>query len=172
MNKGIKIIDLLNMIAEGKELPENIKYDTKEMKYDYNKQDYLGYYSNGNGEWLFQYLFDRCRNTKHFINDTVEIIEDKKGTYYNKDFMPVEEDNKITPQDVENLGYACNKIRKSFEKGWNKCEEDNNKIEKLKRITKLISTDEEGTYYTNEYTIPELAVKIDELIDKVNSMEE
>lgn len=76
MNKEIKIIDLLNMIAEGKELPENIKYDTKEMEYDYNKQDYLGYYSNGNGEWLFQYLFDRCRNTKHFINDTVEIIEE------------------------------------------------------------------------------------------------
>lgn len=74
----MKVIDLLNKIANGEEVPEKIKYDTKEMKYDRHKQDYLGYYSNGNGEWLFQYLFDRCRNTKHFINDEVEIIEEKK----------------------------------------------------------------------------------------------
>ena len=74
----MKVIDLLVKIANGGEVPERIKYDTKEMKYDHNKQDYLGYYSNGNGEWLFQYLFDRCRNTEHFINDEVEIIEEKK----------------------------------------------------------------------------------------------
>ena len=75
MNKTIKIIDLLNKIANGEKVPEKIKYDTKEMLYDHNKQDYLGYYSNNNGEWLFQYLFDRCKNTEHFINDFVEIIE-------------------------------------------------------------------------------------------------
>ena len=74
----MRVIDLLNKIANGEEVPEKIKYDTKEMKYDHNKQDYLGYYSNGNGEWLFQYLFDRCRNTEHFINDEVEIIEEDK----------------------------------------------------------------------------------------------
>ena len=74
----MKIIDLLNKIANGEEVPKKIKYDTKEMKYDYNKQDYLGYYSNGNGEWLFQYLFDKCRNTEHFINDEVEILEEEK----------------------------------------------------------------------------------------------
>ena len=77
----MKVIDLLNKIANGEEVPEKIKYDTKEMKYDHNKQDYLGYYSNGNGEWLFQYLFDKCRNTKHFINDQVEIIDEElKGS--------------------------------------------------------------------------------------------
>lgn len=72
----MRVIDLLVKIANGEEVPERIKYDTKEMKYDHNKQDYLGYYSNGNGEWLFQYLFDRCKNTEHFINDKVEIIEE------------------------------------------------------------------------------------------------
>lgn len=76
MNKTMTIIELLNKIANGEEVPEKIKYDTKEMLYDHNKQDYLGYYSNNNGEWLFQYLFDRCKNTEHFINDFVEIIED------------------------------------------------------------------------------------------------
>ena len=74
----MKVIDLLNKIANGEEVPKKIKYDTKEMEYDYNKQDYLGYYSNGNGEWLFQYLFDKCRNTEHFINDEVEILEEEK----------------------------------------------------------------------------------------------
>ena len=74
----MKVIDLLNKIANGEEVPERIKYDTKVMTYDHNKQDYLGYYSNGNGEWLFQYLFDRCKNTEHFINDEVEIIEEDK----------------------------------------------------------------------------------------------
>lgn len=76
--KTIKIIDLLNKIANREKVPEKIKYDTKEMKYNHNKQDYLGYYSNGNGEWLFQYLFDKCRNTEHFINDKVEVIEEEK----------------------------------------------------------------------------------------------
>ena len=74
----MKIIDLLNKIANGEEVPERIKYDTKVMTYDHNKQDYLGYYSNGNGEWLFQYLFDICKSTEHFINDEIEIIEEKK----------------------------------------------------------------------------------------------
>lgn len=84
MNK-IRVIDLLNKIANGEEVPKKIKYDAKEMEYDHNKQDYLGYYSNGNGEWLFQYLFDRCRNTEHFINDEVKVIEEPKKMekYYN-----------------------------------------------------------------------------------------
>ena len=59
-------------------MPKKIKYDTKVMEYSTGKQDYLGYYSNGNGNWLFQYLFDKCRNTEHFINDEVEIIEEDK----------------------------------------------------------------------------------------------
>lgn len=73
------------------------------MKYDHNKQDYLGYYSNGNGEWLFQYLFDRCRNTEHFINDEVEVIEDKPFNkrveeIYNRhiDYIYDKEDKKIS----------------------------------------------------------------------------
>ena len=72
----MKIIDLLIKIANGEELPKKIKYDNKVMKYDHNKQDYKGYYSNGNGDYLFQFLFDKCRNTEHFINDYVEILDE------------------------------------------------------------------------------------------------
>ena len=78
MKKTIKIIDLLVKVANGEEVPENIEYDNKVMKYDHNKQDYKGYYSNGNGTWLFQYLFDKCRNTSHFINDYVEILDEEE----------------------------------------------------------------------------------------------
>ena len=74
----IKIIDLFVKIANGEQVPEKIEYDNKVMKYDHNKQDYKGYYSNGNGDYLFQFLFDKCRNTEHFINDYVEIIEEPK----------------------------------------------------------------------------------------------
>ena len=97
----IKVIDLLTKIANEEEVPERIKYDTKEMKYDHNKQDYLGYYSNGNGEWLFQYLFDRCRNTEHFINDEVEIIE---------------YDNKIEKIELTNGGLTLHKVEDEIEK--------------------------------------------------------
>ena len=115
----MKVIDLLNKIANGEEVPEKIKYDTKEMKYDHNKQDYLGYYSNGNGEWLFQYLFDRCRNTEHFINDEVEIIEDKKirkldfieeNTFSKRQNGMTSEDRRLLDSNFKELGNKINEI--------------------------------------------------------------
>ena len=78
MKKTTKIIDLLVTIANEGEVPEKIEYDGKVMIYDHNKQDYKGYYSNGNGDWLFQFLFDKCRNTENFINDEVEILDEKE----------------------------------------------------------------------------------------------
>ena len=125
----MKVIDLLNKIANGEEVPEKIKYDTKEMKYDHNKQDYLGYYSNGNGEWLFQYLFDRCRNTEHFINDEVEIIEEDKkiekvNTYIlcDYDFICKDDDNNLI---------ATNIIDKAFEEYSHKINEIIDKINEM-----------------------------------------
>ena len=95
MKKTIRIIDLILKVANEEKVPENIKYDNKVMKYDHNKQDYKGYYSNGNGDYLFQFLFDKCRNTEHFINDYVEIIDEEE-------FIDIEE---IT-LNGEKLGYG------------------------------------------------------------------
>ena len=86
MKKTIRIIDLILKVANGEKVPENIKYDNKVMKYDHNKQDYKGYYSNGNGDYLFQFLFDKCRNTEHFINDYVEIIDEEEFEDINDEF--------------------------------------------------------------------------------------
>ena len=118
--KTIRIIDLLNKIANREKVPEKIKYDTKEMKYNHNKQDYLGYYSNGNGEWLFQYLFDKCRNTEHFINDEVEVIEEEKEIEKLDVALLSQCDNwlrcptnNVTKQDVELNPYIIDNIREN-----------------------------------------------------------
>lgn len=75
----MKIIDLLNKIANKEEVPNIIVYDKKIMKFSSSKQDYRRYYDNGNGDYLFQYLFDKCRDTSHFINDYVKIIDCKEN---------------------------------------------------------------------------------------------
>jgi len=71
MNK-IRIIDLLNKIANGEKLPFLIKYEDIILKYDLEGQDYR-IYQNG---YLFANLFERedCK----FLNDEVEIPEEEK----------------------------------------------------------------------------------------------
>ena len=61
----MKIIDLLNKIANGEEVPEIIKYNNFIYKYDKDICDY-------DGDDL--YLFD---NTDK-LNDEVEILEEEK----------------------------------------------------------------------------------------------
>lgn len=78
MNKIIKVIDLLNKIANGEEVPKTIKYNN--IIYDFNK-DVCDY----NVDDL--YLFD---NTDR-LNDTVEIIEEQQDI----DIQEIEELDKI-----------------------------------------------------------------------------
>ena len=64
----MKVIDLLNKIANGEEVPKRIEYDGIEFKfiegaYEDEKGNDLCYYDNS------------CR---FFLNDEVEIIEEKK----------------------------------------------------------------------------------------------
>ena len=76
--KTIKIIDLLNKIANGEEVPEKIKYEDEKFVFS-NKthQYYVGdnsndintYYDNSFKKRLYNFIY---------LNDEVEIIEDKK----------------------------------------------------------------------------------------------
>ena len=68
----MKVIDLLNKIANGEEVPFLIKYEDIILKYDLEAQDYR-IYQNG---YFFTKLFERpdCK----FLNDEVEIIEEHK----------------------------------------------------------------------------------------------
>ncbi len=73
MNK-IRIIDLLNKIANGEEMPNEIKYDNLVYKYneqyDYKNKLQINYYSVDNGTDFFNNVF--C----YSLNDEVEIIEE------------------------------------------------------------------------------------------------
>ncbi|MGN1298263.1 MAG: hypothetical protein ACI4VH_07655 [Clostridia bacterium] len=54
MKKTIKIIDLLNMRANGKELPKKFKYDNNVFIYDNKKKDYI--YEHGNVSYFDDYI--------------------------------------------------------------------------------------------------------------------
>ena len=67
----MKIIDLLNKIANGEEIPKMIKYKSKTYSYDELERDYENYTSTN--DWLFEsYLITKI------LNDEVEIIEAPK----------------------------------------------------------------------------------------------
>jgi hypothetical protein len=73
MNKEIKIIDLLNMIVEGKEVPKKIKY----IKYNYEAYTY----NNDDKDYISDvgnYGLFATTTVTHILNDTVEIIEEDK----------------------------------------------------------------------------------------------
>ena len=62
----MKIIDLLNKIANGEEVPEKIKFDNKEYE---NEPCYMLYEATGDRSEL---------QFKKFLNDEVEILEEEK----------------------------------------------------------------------------------------------
>ena len=109
----IKIIDLLNKIANNEEVPEKIKYDGIALIYDVEIQDYWCYYD----KYLFEYKFAECND---FLNDYVEIIEEPKklekldvallGQCDNWLRCPT---NKVTKQDVELNPYIIDNIREN-----------------------------------------------------------
>lgn len=88
----------------------------------------------------------------------------------------IEEKNKITFQDFENLGYALKKMQDAFEKGYNK--EEDKRIEKLDiREEKNIKNNWKYVLYGKEHkyniSTPQkiMGDKINEIIDIVNKME-
>lgn len=66
----MKVIDLLNKIANGEEVPNKIKY--KDIIFDYKKEK--GDYESEEG----QFFLDWVELNKYGLHDEVEIIEDKK----------------------------------------------------------------------------------------------
>ena len=72
----IKVIDLLNKIANGEEVPEKILYRSDILKFDKEIQDYIGISKTGSGSF-FDYLFVN-HPTSIFINDEVTVIEEQQ----------------------------------------------------------------------------------------------
>lgn len=65
MSKTIKVIDLLNKIANGEEVPNKIKWDDYIFEYDKNDKMYLNCYFNTICEYAF-------------LDDEVEIIKEQQ----------------------------------------------------------------------------------------------
>lgn len=73
----MKIIDLLNKINNGEEVPEKVKFDNTIFKYDKKQQEYNNKKDNGYYETLLYRVM-----TTHFIDvllrAEVEVIEENK----------------------------------------------------------------------------------------------
>lgn len=65
----MKIIDLFNKIANGEEVPKEIKCDNLIYWYDETDDNEIARYRDIHGEWLFA----DC-----YLNDEIEIIEEDK----------------------------------------------------------------------------------------------
>lgn len=76
----MKIIDILNKVASGKDVPREIKYGGKIWKYKVPAGDYR---CEDDERWLFTYLFDTT-HIKNFINSKVKIIEEDKNISFEK----------------------------------------------------------------------------------------
>lgn len=66
----ITFYELLRLVKDGK-APKKIIYNSIELEYSEENEDYYRYY----GEGLFEHKFGNCKN---FLNDEVEIIEETK----------------------------------------------------------------------------------------------
>jgi len=117
MNKKIKIIDLVNRIESGKEIPEKIKYNEMEFKYD----KLSGKYTRKNSSIITWFCIERF--TKDFLNKTVEILEDntekiEELKYTLKEYNFTEDElnyfYKLNDK-IEEIRVAVNKLRKEKE---------------------------------------------------------
>ena len=76
MNK-IRIIDLLNKIANGEEVPKKIKLN--EIIFEYQGDDYLFIDKDNTNYWLFSEPYsDKFEYLENFLKSEVEILEEEK----------------------------------------------------------------------------------------------
>lgn len=75
----MKIIDLLNKIANGEEVPKKIKYEKHIYEYAEGTYDW-SYYIENNGtiKFLLTDVFNSDDNILDILNGTVEILEEEK----------------------------------------------------------------------------------------------
>ncbi len=115
MNKIITVIQLLNRVANGEEVPKTVKYNEKEYNYhDYSKNYY---YINDKEECLFD------DDIAFRANDEVKILEDNTEEIEELEFT-LKADNYNTfdlkyffdmNRKVDEIRKAVNKLRKEKE---------------------------------------------------------
>lgn len=122
MNKTIKIIDLLNKIANGEEVPKIILYKEKIFEFDELEKCFItSNFDNSVMNDLTIYLDDGLN--KNSLNDVVEILEDNTEGIEELEFTL--EANDFTAHQLQyfykmnckinELGKEINRIRKEKE---------------------------------------------------------
>ena len=108
----MRIIDLLNKIANCEEVPEKIKYCDRIWTYFEEQADYTNDF-----ERLFNYYINEEITTS--LNDEVEIIEDKKIEKLNKqiDITKFANEYKEVAQCLTNFSNKINEIIDVINKG-------------------------------------------------------
>lgn len=107
MSKTIKVIDLLNMISKGEEVPEKIQWNN--VIWEYNK-DEKEYYSQMTKEAFFNDTSSVGLWLMGHLNDTVEIIEEEPEI----DIQGIKE---VGIEDIANIdGYALDRIKNKINK--------------------------------------------------------
>ena len=91
----MKVIYLLNKIANGEKVPKEIIYDGYHYSWDNGDKDY---YCEEYGN-LFEYLFSEYQ-TNESLNFEIETLDEEKKP--------------LTKKDLETLGYACGEIKKKY----------------------------------------------------------
>ena len=162
----MRVIDLLNKIANGEEVPKKLCFWEREYIYDKEYNCYLCQVADNE---FIDLLDNNNDDLQSFLNDEVEILE--------------EETKPLTKQDLEALGYACGEIQKCFINGWNKSLnnepfKENKKIEKIQRlnqdnfqcVSNLEISGQSANYfeYGLEDEIRDIVDKINEIIDILN----
>jgi hypothetical protein len=117
----MKIIEIINKIANGEETPKKIRYDSVVMQYNEDMKDYEKYY----GDLFFRYL-GRCFVLPGRLNDEVEILDDEED----KDIPLIPDDElwKIENNDATN--YRLNYNFKVLKEKINQVAEEFNEYRK------------------------------------------
>lgn len=113
MSKTIKVIDLLNKIANGEDVPEKILYKEKIFEFDKLEKCYItSNFDNTVMNDLGIYLDDGLNMNS--LNDTVEIIEEQEEIDIQsiKDIKDIYIENATCGEDVKYLARKYNEILK------------------------------------------------------------
>ena len=158
----IKKIDLINRIASGTAPERFICNDCLWCKGKSDKEHYYG----ENGKYQLNFIrLDELNDEVELFDEQVEIIEEDK------------EENEIPNINLDNMkdigtkvGKAYRELFEGLNKGWNTPLEEDKKIKKIKYYDDSIAWVIDGAGQLSD--IDKIAIdKINELIDKVNSIE-
>ena len=117
MNKKIKVIELLNRIFNGEEVPKKIKYLNRIYKFYKGEKDYISY-DDEETKWCGQTLLFNimeCHHITELLEAEVEILED--NTEEIEELKPFDEirdvsvwDNRILSMNQRAIAVKINEI--------------------------------------------------------------